>query len=109
VCSLHEQSRGTGFERRENFPGTTLCLARLVTFLGPEPVDDHSGENSAFLGVPARREFLLLLRLRPETRAVPSPIPWPRDVAVHSGVCSFVVTLHAGEVLPPAWSAHRRR
>jgi hypothetical protein len=99
---LREQSRGTGSGQRDDFLGATL---HLVPVLGPEPIGDHDSENSAFLGVPARREFLLLLKLRLGTRATPGPVPRPRDVAAHSGVCSFVVAPHAGEVLSPAWSA----
>jgi hypothetical protein len=109
ACSLREQSRGIGSEQREDFPDATLRLARLAPALSPEPVGDHSGENSVFLGVLARQEFLLLLKLRPGIRAVPGPGPKPRDVAKHSSVCSFITELHAGEVLPLAWSAHRRR
>jgi hypothetical protein len=77
--------------------------------LGPEPVGDHASKNSAFLGILARREFLLLLKLHPGIRAVLGPAPQPRDVAEHSGVCSFGVVLHAREVLPLARSARRQR
>jgi hypothetical protein len=37
------------------------------------------------------------------------PVPQPRDVTEYSDVCSFVAELLAGEVLPLAWLAHRRR
>jgi hypothetical protein len=105
---LREQSRGTGSKQREDFPGATLRLARLAPALGPEPISGHCGENFVFLSVLARWEFLLLLKLRPGIRATPGPAPQPHDVAEHSGVCSFVVVLHAGEVLPLAWSARHR-
>jgi hypothetical protein len=109
ACSLHERSRDTGFEQREGSPGATLRLACLAPALGPELVGDHGGENSVFLDVLARWEFLLHLKLHPGIRAVQGPVPQPRDVAAHSGVCTFVAVLHAGEVLPLVWSAHRRR
>jgi hypothetical protein len=109
TCSLRERSRGTSSEQREGSLGASLRLAQLAPALGPEPVGVHGGENSVFLCVLARREFLLLLKLRPAIRAVPGPAPQPRDVAEHSGIYSFVAALHAGEVLPLAWSAHRRR
>jgi hypothetical protein len=109
ACSLRERSRGTGSEQREGSLGASLCLARLAPALGPESVGVHGGENSVFLCVLARREFLLLLKLCPAIWAVPGPAPQPRDVAEHFGVCSFVAALHAGDVLPLAWSAHRRR
>jgi hypothetical protein len=84
---LRGRSRGLGFERRNNSLGATL---RLAPALGPEPVGDHTDENSVFLGILARREFLLLLKLHPRIRAVLGPAPRPRDVAEYSGVCSFV-------------------
>jgi hypothetical protein len=37
------------------------------------------------------------------------PAPHLRDVVEYSDICSFVVELLAGEVLPLAWSARRRR
>jgi hypothetical protein len=80
-----------------------------VPILGPEPVGDLAGENSTFLGILARREFLLLLKLHPGIRAMLGPAPQPRDVAEHSSVCSFISVLHAGEVLPLARSARRQR
>jgi hypothetical protein len=101
---LRGRSRGSGFEKREDSLGATLRLARLAPALGPEPVGEHAGENSVFLGILARREFLLLLILHPEIRAALGPAPQPRDVAEHSDVCSFVVVLYAGEVLPLAQS-----
>jgi hypothetical protein len=103
ACSLHEQRRGTGSEQREDSTGAALHLVRLALVLGPELVGDRGGESFAFLGVLARREFLLLLRLRPIIRAAPDPVPQLRDVAALSSVCSSVVVLHAGEVLPLAW------
>jgi hypothetical protein len=109
ACSLREQSRGTGFERREGSLGAILCLARLAPVLDPEPVGDHGGENSVFLGVRTRREFLLLLKFHPGIRATLGPVPQPRDVAAHSGVCSFITVLYAEEVLPLARLARRRR
>jgi hypothetical protein len=86
-----------------------VCLARLAPALDPEPASDHGGENSVFLGVLTRREFLPLLKLRPGIQAASGPAPQPRDVTEHSGVCSFVVALHIGEVLSLVWSARRRR
>jgi hypothetical protein len=80
-----------------------LHLARLALVLGPELVGDRGSESFTFLGVFARGEFLLLLRLRHGTRVAPDPVPQLRDVAARSGVCSSVVVLHAGEVLPLAW------
>jgi hypothetical protein len=109
VCSLCGQSQGSGFERRQDSLGATLHSARPTPVLGPEPVDDQAGENSAFLGILARPKYLLLLKLHPGTRAALGPAPQPRDVAEHFGICSFVVVLHAGEVLPLAQSACRRR
>jgi hypothetical protein len=103
ACSLHERSRGIGSEQREGSLGAVLHLARLVPVLGPELVGDHSGESSAFLGVLARQEFLPLLRLHLGLRAVPDPVLQPRDAAARSGVCSSIVVLHAGEVLPLQW------
>jgi hypothetical protein len=86
-----------------------LHHVRLVLVLGPKLGGDHAGENSAFLGILTRREFLPLLKLHPGIRATLGPAPRPRDVAEYSGVCSFAVVLHAREVLPPARLAHRRR
>jgi hypothetical protein len=103
MCSLRERSRGTGSEQREGSLGVALHLARLAPVLGPELVSDHGGESSSFLGVLARREILLLLRLRPEIRAMSDPVPQPRDAAARSDFCSSVVVLHAAEVLPLAW------
>jgi hypothetical protein len=109
ACSLHGRSQGSGFEQRGDSLGVTLCPARLVLALGPELVGDHVGENSAFLGILARRGFLQLLKLHPEIRAALGPAPQPRDVTEYSGVCTFVAVLHVGEALPPARSACRRR
>jgi hypothetical protein len=86
-----------------------LHLARLALVLGPKLVGDHGGESSTFLGVPTRREFLLLLKLHPGIWAAPDLIPQPCDVAARSSVCSSVAAPHAGEVLPLAWLSHRRR
>jgi hypothetical protein len=107
--SSHGRSQGLGFEQRGNSLGVTLRTARLVRALGPELVGDHVGENSAFLGIPARQEFLPLLKLHPEIRAALGPAPQPRDVAKYFDVGSFVVVLLAGEALPPAESARRWR
>jgi hypothetical protein len=90
ACSLHEQSRGTGSDWREGSLGAAFHLARLALVLGPELVGDRGGEGFAFPGVLARREFLLLLRLHLGIRALPDPVPQPRDVAACSGVCSSV-------------------
>ena len=109
MCSSREQSQGSGFKRREGSLGITLHPVQLVLDLGLELVGGHVGENSTFLGILARQEFLLLLKLHPEIRAALGPTPRPRDVAEHSGGCSFVAVLHAGEVLPLARSARRRR
>jgi hypothetical protein len=109
ACSLHERSRGTSSERREGSLGAALHLARLALVLGPELVSYHGGENSAFLGVLARREFLLLLRHRPGIRTAPDPVPQPRDVAARSGVCSSVTVPRIGEVLFLTWQARHRR
>jgi hypothetical protein len=86
-----------------------LRPAQLVLALGPKLVGNHAGENSAFLGILARQEFLPLLKLHLGIRAALDPAPRPHDVAEHSGVYSFVVVLHAGEVLPLARLARRRR
>jgi hypothetical protein len=75
ACSLRGQSRGSGFEQREDSLGATLRLARLAPALGPEAIDDHVGENSVFLGILARREFLPLLKLHLEIRAALGPAP----------------------------------
>jgi hypothetical protein len=109
ACSLRERSQGSGFEQREDSLGVTLRPTRLVLDLGPELVGGHVGESSAFLCVPARRGFLPLLKLHPKIRATLGPAPQLHDVVEYSGVCSFVVELLAGEVLPSAWSARRRR
>jgi hypothetical protein len=109
ACSLRGRSQGSGFEQRGDSLGATLRPAQLVLALGPDLVGDHVGENSAFLGILTHREFLLLLKLHPRIRAALGPAPRPRDVAEHSGVCSFFVVLHAGEVLPLVRSARRRR
>ena len=103
ACSLRERSRGTGSEQREGSPGATLRLARLAPALGPELVGDRGGESFAFLGVLARREFLLLLRLHLGIRVTPDLVPWLHDIVARSGVCSSVAALHAGEALPLAW------
>ena len=100
---MHEQNRGTSSERREGSLGAALHLAWLALVLGPELVGDHGGKSSAFPGVLARREFLLLLRPRLGIWAAPDPVPQPRDVAVRSSVCSSITVLHAGEVLPLSW------
>jgi hypothetical protein len=86
-----------------------LRPAQLVLDLGPELVGDHGGENSAFLGILAHRRFLLFLKLHPEIRATLGPVPQPRDVTEYSGVYSFVTELLAGEALPLARSARRRK
>jgi hypothetical protein len=109
VCSLRGQSQGSGFEQRGDSLGATLRPARLALALGPELVGDHADENSAFLGTLTRREFLPLLKLHPGTWAASGPAPQPHDVTKHSSVCSFVVVLHAREVLPLARSARHRR
>jgi hypothetical protein len=109
ACSLRERSQGSGFEQIGDSLGVTLRPARLVHDLGPELAGDHVGENSAFLGIPARQGFLLPLKLHPEIRAMLGPAPQPRDVAEYSSARSFVAVLHAGEVLPPARSACHRR
>jgi hypothetical protein len=75
MCSLYEQSRGTGSEQREDSPGAALHLARLALVLGPDLVGDHGGESFAILGVLARRESLLLLRHHPGIRAALDPVP----------------------------------
>ena len=106
---MHKPSRVIGSEQREGSLGAALHLARLAPALGLELVSDHVGESSVFLGVLARREFLPLLKLRPGIRAAPDPVPQPHDVSARSGVCSSIVTLHTGEVLPLAWLARRRR
>jgi hypothetical protein len=72
---LHEQSWGIGSEQREGSLGAALHLARLALVLGPELVGDRDGESFSFLGVLARLEFPLLLRLRPGIWAAPDPIP----------------------------------
>jgi hypothetical protein len=100
VYSSRGRSQGLGFEQRGDSLGVTLRPARLVRALGPKLVGDHVGENSAFLGIPARREFLLLQKLHPEIRATLGPAPQPRDVAEYSGAGSFIVVLFAGEALP---------
>jgi hypothetical protein len=100
VCSLRGRSQGSGFERREDSLGATLHPSRPAPILGPEPVGDHAGKNSVFLGILAHREFLLLLKLHPGIRAALGPAPQPRDVAEHSGVCSFDAVLHAGGLFP---------
>jgi hypothetical protein len=100
VCSLHEQSRGTGFERREGSLCAVLHLARLALILGSELVGDRGGESFAFLSALARREFPQLLRLRLGIQAALDSVPQLRDVTVCSDVCSSIVMLHAGEVLP---------
>jgi hypothetical protein len=106
---LRERSHDSGFEQRGDSLGVTLRPARLVRALGPELVSDHVGENSAFLGIPAHREFLPLPKLHPEIWVVLGPAPQPRDVAEYSGVGSFIAMLHAREALPPARSTRRRR
>jgi hypothetical protein len=80
-----------------------LHLAQLALVLGPKLVGDRGGESFAFLGVLARQEFLLLLRLCTGIWAALDAIPQLRDVVVCSGVCSSVVVLQAREVLPLAW------
>jgi hypothetical protein len=109
ACSLRGRSQGSGFERRGDSLGATLCPARLALALGPEPVGDHASENFAFLSILARREFLLLLKLHLRTRVALGPAPWPHDVTEHSDIYSFIAVLHTGEVLPLARSTHRRR
>jgi hypothetical protein len=98
ACSLHEQSQGSSFKRREDSRGVTSHPAQLVLDLGLEPVGGHVSEK-----------FLLLPRLHPGIRATLGPVPQPRDVAEYFGVCSFVAKLLAGEVLPLAWLARSRR
>jgi hypothetical protein len=109
ACSLRERSQGLGFKQREDSLVVTLRPAWLVLVLGLELVSGHVGENSAFLGACAHRGFPPLLKLHPGIRVVLDPAPQLRDVAEYSGVCSFVAGLLAGEVLPLAWSARRRR
>jgi hypothetical protein len=109
VCSLRERSQGSGFEQREDSLDVTLRPAQLVLDLDPELVGDHDGENSAFLGILTHRGFLLFLKLHPEIQAALGPVPQPRDVVECSSVCSFVTELLAGEALPLALSACRRR
>jgi hypothetical protein len=106
---LRGRSQGSGFERRGDSLGATLHPAQLVLALSPELVGDHIGENSAFLGILTCQEFLPLLKLYLGIRAVLDPTPRPRDVAEHSGVYSFIVVLHAGEVLPLTRLARRWR
>jgi hypothetical protein len=100
---LHEQCRGTSSERREGSLGVALHLAQLALILVLELVGNHDDESFTFLGVLVRQEFLPLLKLRCGTRATLDPVPSLHDVAVRSDVCSSVVALHAGEVLPLAW------
>jgi hypothetical protein len=95
--------------RREGSLGVTLHPAQLVLDLGLELVGDHVGENSSFPERLVRQEFLLLPRLHPRIWAALGPAPQPHDVAEYSGVFSSVAKLLAGEVLPLAWLARRRR
>jgi hypothetical protein len=97
------------FRAKRGFSRCNLAPCSACSRLGPEPVSDHGGENSVFLGVLARREFLPLLKLRLGIRDVLGPAPQLRDVAAHSGVCFFIAALHAGEVLPLVWLARRWR
>jgi hypothetical protein len=106
---LRERSQGSGFEKRGDSLGVTLRPARLVLDLVPELVGGHVGENSAFLGITARRGFHPVLKLHPEIRAALGPTLQLCDTAEYSGVCSFVVELLSREALPHARSARRRR
>jgi hypothetical protein len=109
VCSLRGRSQGSSFEQRGDSLGVTLRPARLVLALSSKLIGDHAGENSAFLGILAHQGFLPLLKLHLGIQATLDPVPRPHDVVEHFGVCSFVAMLHAGEVLPLARSARRRR
>jgi hypothetical protein len=97
------KNRGTGFEQGEGSLAGAWHLVRLALALDPEPVCDHGDESYVFLDVLVHWEFPSLLRLRPETRAAPDPVPWLHDAVAHSSVCFFIAGHHVGEVPPLAW------
>jgi hypothetical protein len=109
VCSLHEQSQGSGFARREGSLGVASHPAQLALDLALELAGDHVSESSSFLERLARQEFLLLLRFYLGIQVALGPAPQLRDVVENSGVGSSIAELLAKEVLPPTWLARRRR
>jgi hypothetical protein len=103
TCLVLEQNWGIGSERGEGSLAEAWRPAWVALAPDLELVGERGSGSFAFLGAFVHWEFLPPPRLCLRIRAVLDPVPRLHDVTAHSGICSCVLVLHAGEAPPLAW------